>query len=73
MDWLRLPKVDVEYAGMTKPDLFPREVCLFCKEDVALFYFGHNIGVSLDFLLMNASAVGLPHSPGRSQGKSTGS
>ena len=54
---LRLPKVDVECAGMTQPDLFPRQVCLLRKEDVSLFYFGHNIGVSLGFLMMNALAV----------------
>jgi hypothetical protein len=54
---LGLPKVDVEGAGMTQPDMFPRQVCLLRKEDVSLFYFGHNIEVSLGFLMMNALAV----------------
>jgi hypothetical protein len=42
---------------VAKPDLFPRQVCLLRKEDVSLFYFGHNIEVSLGFLMMNALAV----------------
>jgi hypothetical protein len=54
---LRLPKVDVEYAGMTKHDLFPRYVCLPREEYVSLFYFGHNIGVLLDFPMMEAFAI----------------
>ena len=54
---LGFPKVDVECAGMTQPDLFPRQVCLFRKEDVSLFYFGNNIGVSVEFLMMDAFTV----------------
>jgi len=54
---LGLPKVDVECAGMTQTDLFPRDVCLLRKEDVSLFYFGHNIRVSWDFPMMDAFAV----------------
>jgi hypothetical protein len=54
---LRLPKVDVEQAGMTTHDLAPRGVCLLREEYVSLFHFGHDIGVSLDFLIMNAFAV----------------
>jgi hypothetical protein len=42
---------------VAKPDLFPRDVCLLRKEDVSLFYFGHNIRVSLDFPMMDALAV----------------
>ena len=54
---LGLAKVDVEYAGMTKLDLFPRGACLLREEHVSLFYFGHNVEVSLDNLMMNAFAV----------------
>jgi hypothetical protein len=54
---LGFPKVDVEYAGMTKHDLFPRDVCLLREEHVSLFYFSHNIGVLLDFMMMEAFAV----------------
>ena len=38
-------------------DLAPRGVCLLREEHVSLFYFGHNVGMSLDFLMMNAFAV----------------
>ena len=54
---LRLPKVDVEQAGMTTHNLTPRRVCLLRKEYISLFDLGHNMGVSLDFLMMNAFAV----------------
>jgi hypothetical protein len=54
---LGLPKVDIELAGVAKPDLFPRQVCLLRKEDVSLFYLGHNIRVSVDFPMMDAFAV----------------
>src|ERR1039458_2614191 len=54
---LGLPKVDVELAGVAKPDLFPRDVCLLRKEDVSLFYFGHNTRVSWAFPMMDAFAV----------------
>ena len=67
---LGLPKVDVECAGMTQTDLFPRDVCLLRKEDVSLFYFGHNIRVSWDFPMMDAFAV--DHLSDL-EGKSTGS
>ena len=54
---LGLAKVDVEYAGMTKLDLFPRGACLLREEHVSLFYFGHNTGVLLDFVMLDAFAV----------------
>ena len=54
---LGLPKVDIEFAGVAKSDLFPREVGLLREEDVSLFYFRHNIGVSLDLPVMDAFAV----------------
>jgi hypothetical protein len=54
---LRLPKAEVEYAGMTKHDLFPHCVCLPREEYVSLFYFGHSIGVLLGSLMMEAFAI----------------
>jgi len=42
---------------MTKPDLFPSDACLLREEYVSLFYFGYDIGVSLDLLMMNSFAV----------------
>ena len=54
---LGLPKVDVEFAGVAKPDLFSRNVRLLRKEHVSRFYFGHNIRVSLDFPTMDGFAV----------------
>ena len=56
-DSLRLPKVDVEYAGSATPDLIPCNVCLPRKEYVFLLDFGHNIVVSLDFLMIDALAA----------------
>jgi len=53
---LRLPEVDVEFAGVAKPDLFSRDVRLLRKEHVSGFYFGHNIRVSLDFPTMDGFA-----------------
>ena len=47
------PKVDVEEAGMATHDLASRGVCLFREEYIYLFDPGHNIGVSLDRLMMN--------------------
>jgi len=38
-------------------DLSPRGICLPRKENISLFHFGHNAGVSLDFPMMNAPAV----------------
>jgi hypothetical protein len=54
---LRLPKVDVEQAGMTTHDLALRGVCLVREEYISLFDLGHNIGVSLDLPMMKAFAV----------------
>jgi hypothetical protein len=42
---------------MTTHDLTPRGVCLFREEYISLFDLGHNIGVSLDFLMMKAFAI----------------
>jgi hypothetical protein len=42
---------------MTPHDLAPRGVCLLREEHVSLFYFGHNIGVSLDLPMMNTFSV----------------
>jgi hypothetical protein len=41
---------------MTKPDLSLRDACLLREEHITIFYSGHNIGRSLHFLMMNASA-----------------
>ena len=41
---------------MTPHDLLPRDVCLPREEYVFLFHRGHNIGISLHFLMMNASS-----------------
>jgi hypothetical protein len=54
---LGLPKIDVECAGMAKPECSPGNVRLLRKEYVSLFQFGHNIGMLLDFLMLNAFAV----------------
>jgi hypothetical protein len=54
---LRLPKVDIELAGVAKSDLFPCGVCLLREEHVSLFYLSHNIGILSDFLMMEAFAV----------------
>jgi hypothetical protein len=42
---------------VAKSYLFPRDVCLLREEHVSLFHFGHNIGVLLDFPMMEAFAV----------------
>lgn len=54
---LRLPKINVELAGMPKSELSPSYVRLLRKEYVSLFQLGHNNGVPLDFLMMDAFAV----------------
>ena len=54
---LGFSKVDVEHGGLAKPKPSPRHVRLLRKEDVSLFYLGHNVGVSVDFLMMDASAI----------------
>ena len=53
----RLPKVDVEHAGMTPHDLVPRGVCLVREEYISLFDLRHNIRVPLDLVMMEAFAV----------------
>lgn len=35
----------------------PREGCLLREEDISLFDFGHDTGVSPDFMMVNALAV----------------
>jgi hypothetical protein len=42
---------------MAKPELSPRNVRLFRKKYVSLFQLSHNIGVPLDFLMLNAFAI----------------
>jgi hypothetical protein len=42
---LRLPKVNIEQAGMTTHDLALCGVCLFREVYIYLFDLGHNIGV----------------------------
>jgi hypothetical protein len=42
---------------VAKSHLFPCGVCLLREEHVSLFYFSHNIGVLLDFLMVEAFAV----------------
>ena len=54
---LRLANVDAEQTGVTPHDLVSRGVCLLREEYISLSDLGHNIGVSLDFVMMNAFAV----------------
>jgi len=54
---LRLPKINVELAGMPKSELSPSYVRLLRKEYVLRFQFGHNVRVPLDFPMLNARAV----------------
>jgi hypothetical protein len=35
-------------------NLSSRGVCLLCKEHISVFYFGYNIRMSLDFVMMEA-------------------
>ena len=51
---LGLPKVDIENAGMTTLDLSPRDACLLREEYVSRFKLSHDIGVPLDFLMVEA-------------------
>jgi hypothetical protein len=37
-------------------DTSPRHICLIREEYISLFYFGHNVDVSLDFQMKNAFA-----------------
>jgi hypothetical protein len=51
LEFIRLgpPKVDIKCAGTTTPDPIPRDARLLREEYISLLYFGHNIGVPLDF------------------------
>jgi len=53
---LGLPKVDIKYARTATSDLIPRDVCLLREEYVPLLHLGHDVGVPLDFLVVNAFA-----------------
>ena len=53
---LGFPKVNVELAGMAKPEPSPRRVRLLCEEYISLFQLSHNVGVPMDSLMTNAFA-----------------
>ncbi len=38
-------------------DFVPRDVGLLCEEHIPLLQFGHNVRVSLDFLMMKAFSI----------------